>query len=170
ERIANKEDGSVVAGHIPVAFFGVELEREAAGIALGVSGTFFAADSGEAEEGGSLLADGAEEFCGGEFGDFGSGANEVAVSAGALGVDNAFGDAFAVEVSHFFEEQEIFEYDGTARSYGERVLVVADGTARIGSHMLTHGLQQTLRPDGFFVLRHFSSKDEPQRGAATSAG
>ena len=50
QRIAEEEHGRVVADHVPVAFFGVELQGEAARIALGVGRALFAADGGEAQE------------------------------------------------------------------------------------------------------------------------
>src|SRR6266404_4532221 len=114
--IADEEDGRIVAGHVPVAFFGVELEGEAAGVALGVGGAFFAADGGEANERGSFFADGVEKLGYRVFGHVGIGADEVAVGAGAFCVDYAFGDALAIKMGHFLEEQEIFENHGAAGS------------------------------------------------------
>jgi hypothetical protein len=49
--IADEEDGRVVADEIPVALVGVELDGEAAHVALGVGGAALAGDGGEAEEG-----------------------------------------------------------------------------------------------------------------------
>src|SRR5712672_3089702 len=132
--IANEEDGRVIAGHVPVAFFGVELEGKAAGVALGVGGTFFAADSGEADEGGSFLADRVEEFRGSVLGHVGVAADEIAMGAGALGVDDALGNTLAIKVGHFFEEQEIFKDDRAAGAYGQGILVVAYRTACVRGH------------------------------------
>jgi hypothetical protein len=42
--IANEKHRRVVAGHVPIALFRVELQRKAAGIALRVRRTLFAAD------------------------------------------------------------------------------------------------------------------------------
>src|SRR5882762_9053412 len=91
--IANEEDGRVIAGHVPVAFFGVELEGKAAGVALGVSGTFFAAYGVEADEGGSFLADRVKNFGGVVWGKRGFGTGKIPVGAGAFGVDYARGIA-----------------------------------------------------------------------------
>ncbi len=58
----------------------------------------------------------------------------MTISAGALGVHDALGNALAVEVRHFLKEQKIFKYDGAARAHGEGVLVVADGTPGVCGH------------------------------------
>src|SRR5699024_12538694 len=55
-RIADEEHRSVVAHHVEVALFGVELQRESAHIAPGVGRTEFTGDSGEASEHRGLLA------------------------------------------------------------------------------------------------------------------
>src|SRR5882672_2241974 len=44
QRIANEKHRGVVADHVPVAFFGVELERKTPGVAFGVGGALLAAD------------------------------------------------------------------------------------------------------------------------------
>ena len=43
QRIADKEDRSVVANHVPVAFFGVKLQRETARIAGRIGRALFPA-------------------------------------------------------------------------------------------------------------------------------
>jgi hypothetical protein len=55
--IANKENRSVVAHHVPVAFFGVELNGETPDIALGVGGSPFSGYGREAQEALGFLAD-----------------------------------------------------------------------------------------------------------------
>ncbi|MNC56227.1 hypothetical protein D3C75_1058090 [compost metagenome] len=62
-----------------------------------------------------------------------------AVGAGALGVDDALGDAFAVEVGKFFNEPEIFQQGGTARAGRQGVVVVRYWGARGGSQRLLVG-------------------------------
>ena len=44
QRVAKVENGRIVAHQIPVAFFGIKLDRETANIALGVSGAAFSGD------------------------------------------------------------------------------------------------------------------------------
>ncbi len=56
ERVADEEDRSVVPDHVVVALFGVELDGEAAGVALRIRRAPLAADGGEADEDLGLLA------------------------------------------------------------------------------------------------------------------
>lgn len=60
QRIAEKEDGRVVADDVPVSLLGVELDREAANVALGVSRTALSGNGGEADEYRGFLADRSE--------------------------------------------------------------------------------------------------------------
>ena len=59
--VSDEEDWGVVAGHVPVAFLGVELAGETSGISLGVGGTLLASDGRETQEHGGSLADGVKE-------------------------------------------------------------------------------------------------------------
>ena len=61
-RVADEEDGGVVADDVPVAFCSVDFQGEAARIALGVRSAFFAGDGREAEEGFGFSADFREYF------------------------------------------------------------------------------------------------------------
>ena len=57
QRVAEEEHRRVVADHVPVAFLGVELQREAADVALGVGRAALAGDGGEAGEHLASVAD-----------------------------------------------------------------------------------------------------------------
>jgi hypothetical protein len=57
QRVAQEEHRRVVADQIPVAFLGVELDGEAADVALGVGRAALAGHRGEAGEQLGLLAD-----------------------------------------------------------------------------------------------------------------
>ncbi|MNP01759.1 hypothetical protein D3C76_935860 [compost metagenome] len=57
EWVANEEYRRVVANNVPVAFFGIELQREATRITFGVCRTALTTDSGESQEGWRLLTD-----------------------------------------------------------------------------------------------------------------
>lgn len=61
-RIADKEDGSVVANHVPVALLSVEFYGKTARIASSVSTAFLTTDGGETDENRSLLANVAQEL------------------------------------------------------------------------------------------------------------
>ena len=106
ERIADEEDGRVVARHVVVALLRVELDGEAAGVALGVGRPLLAADGAEADEDVRPLADLAEKGGARVLRDV-LGHLEVAVRAGALGVHDALGDALAVEVPELLEQVHV---------------------------------------------------------------
>src|SRR6202035_3209827 len=68
ERVAEEEHRRVVADNVPIAFFGVELQRSAAYVALRVRGAALTGNGGEAHEHWRLLADRAEDLLFGEAG------------------------------------------------------------------------------------------------------
>jgi hypothetical protein len=155
QRILDEENGGIVADHVPVAFLGVELEGESAGITLGVSGTLFSAHGGEAQEGWSVLADLREELGRGVFGHVRVVADEMTVRAGTFGVDDALGDALTIEVGHFLEQKEIFEHNRAARAHGQRVLVVADRASSVGGHLFLvfrHNFSFLVLDDGLVLV------------------
>jgi len=59
--IADEEHRRVIADHIPVAFVSVELESEAAHIALGIRRTTLTSDRGEAQQAFGFRSDFAKE-------------------------------------------------------------------------------------------------------------
>ena len=104
--VPDEEDGRVVAGHVPVALLGVELDGEASGVSFRVSRALLASNSGESGEDGRPFAYGLERFGLGPLGAVGS-ALEVAVCAGPFCVDHTFGDPFSVEMGELVNEVEI---------------------------------------------------------------
>jgi hypothetical protein len=56
-RVSYKEHRRVVADHVPVAFFGVELNGESSWVSFGIGAALFSAYSGEPYENRSLLSD-----------------------------------------------------------------------------------------------------------------
>lgn len=120
----------IVADQIPIAVDGFELDGEAARIACGFR-RFLAADhSGEADEHGrldpglcqhlrtrvlgrGLLADFSVRF-------------EIAMSTGAAGMHDAFGNALAIEMRDLFDELIILERRRAALADGAQTLVVGD--------------------------------------------
>jgi hypothetical protein len=129
--VAQEEHGRVVAHQVPVAFLGVELEREAADVALGIGRAAFAGHGGEAGEHLGLLAHGTEEPGAGEPGDVVRD-GEGAEGAGALGVHAALGNDLAVQVGQLLEQPHILHQHRAARAGGEAVLVVDHGGAEGG--------------------------------------
>ena len=127
----DEEDGNVVADDIPVAVLGVHFDGEAAHIAGGIGGAAEACDGREAHEDRGLHARILKHVGDGEIGqrfvDL-----EVAVGGGAARVNDAFGNAFVVEVLEFFAQNEVFEKGRAALPGAERVLVGADRLTDVG--------------------------------------
>ena len=66
-RVAQEEHGRVVADHIPVAFFGIELQRKAADVAFCIGCAALACHGGETGKHLGFFADFAEDFGAGVF-------------------------------------------------------------------------------------------------------
>ena len=103
DRVADEEDRQVVADQIPVAVLGVELHREAARIARRLRRVAAADHGREADGERRLLARLLEQLGAGVLGgrlvaDL-AGRLELAVADEAARVDDALGDALAVEVA-----------------------------------------------------------------------
>ena len=154
ERVAQEEDRRVVADEVPVSFLGVELDREAADVALGVGCAALAGHGGEAHEEVGLLADRREDLGLGVPGDV-VGDREGAVGARALGVHAALGNHLAIEVGELLQEPDVLQQRRPARTGGHDVLVVGDGRARIGGQLLLfHKFLPLLTPCSFGALAH----------------
>src|SRR5580704_9554346 len=91
--ILNKEDRNVIADEVPVAFVGIELDREAAHIARGVGRTAFARHGGKAHEYRCALA-GLGEQRGARNRGLRFETLEVSMSRGASRMNDALGNAF----------------------------------------------------------------------------
>ena len=115
ERVAQEEHRRVVAHQVPVALLGVELDREAADVALGVGRAALAGHGREAHEQVGLLADLREDLRLGVLRDV-VGDGEGAERAGALGVHAALGDDLAVEVRELLEEPDVLQQHRAARA------------------------------------------------------
>ncbi len=135
ERIAQKEDGGVVAHQIPIAFFRVELDGEAADVALGVGRAALAGDGGEARKERSLLAH-ARKQLGARVPRDVVRHREGAVSAGALRVHAALGDDLTIEVRELLQQPNVLEQRRAARSGRHRILIVDDGRSRSSRQLL----------------------------------
>jgi hypothetical protein len=92
----DKEDGDVVADDIPVAFFGIELGREASHITHGIGTALAALDSREPHKHRRAARGIRQDLSIGHvFGAFFEA--EGPEGAGTTGVDDSFGDALMVE-------------------------------------------------------------------------
>lgn len=151
-RVTQEEHRRVVADQVPVAFFGVELQGEAADVTLGVGGATLAGHRGEAGEHLGLLADLLEQLGAGVPGDV-VGDGEGTERARALGVHAALGNDLAVEVGQLFQQPHVFHQQRAARASGPAVLVVHHRCAEGRGHrrdrivavlLLRRGAQFTL--------------------------
>ena len=147
--ISDEEHGRVVAHEVPVALIGVELECEPAHITLGIGRPALAGDGRETQEAFGLLADFGKERGLGVLGDV-VGDREGAVRAAALGVDDALGDAFAVEVLHLLEELGVLHEQRALGACGQRLLT-PERCALSSGHVWAFG---------FVFVRHASLRDE----------
>ena len=112
--VADEEDRCVVADQVVVAVLGIELDREAARVAHRVGRAQLAGDGGEADEQRRAPA-GLEQGGLGVLADV-LGDLEEPVRAGALGVDDALGDALAVEVLDLLDEVVVVQNGRAAGS------------------------------------------------------
>ena len=132
-RIADEEDLQVVADQIPVAILGVHLDGEATRVAQ-VLGRVAAVDHRrEADEERRPLALLLEQLGAGVVADRlvadRAVGLEVAVGAGAAGVDDPLGDALAVEVGDLLQEVVVLQDRRAALANRAVVLVVVDRVA-----------------------------------------
>ncbi len=138
DRVLDEEHRGIVADQVPVAFLGIEAQREATRVTLGVGAAFLAADGREAQEYRGGLADFREQLRLG-VGTQVMGDGKAAVGAGALGMDHALGSALAVEVLQLFDQVEVLQQQRAARAGAEGILVVGDrNTGSGGETGLAH--------------------------------
>lgn len=97
-RVSDEEYGGVVTNHIPIAFFGVELDSETTRISLGISGSLLSSDGGESKENRSALADGIEELSLAELSHV-IGGFEISPSTSSLSMDDSLRNSFSIEMS-----------------------------------------------------------------------
>ena len=152
QRIAQEEDRGVVAHEVPVAGIGVELDGEAADVALGIRRAAFSGHGREAHEARGLLADLGEDRRPGVFRDVVH-HGEGSEGSRSFGVHAPLGDDFAVEVGEFFEEPRVLQGYGAALSGCLNVLVVGDGPAVFGCQFLFVHMAFVFGCDGFPVCK-----------------
>ena len=113
ERIADKEHRRVIADDVPVALLGVELDREAAHVALGIGRAALARHRRESHEKRRFLADLREHLRLRVARDIVRDLQR-AECARTFCVDTAFRNHFAIEVSEFFEQPDVLQNNRTA--------------------------------------------------------
>ena len=129
-RVLDEEHRDVVADEVPVAFVGVELDREAAHVARGIGRAALAGNGGEADEHRRALAGLGEDRRARQLRQR-LVAFEIAVRARSARMHDALGNALVIEVRDLLAQDEIFEQRRTAQTRLERILVVRDRHARL---------------------------------------
>ena len=132
--VLDEEHRDIVADDVPVAFLGIELDREAAHVARQVHRALAAGDGGETDEGGRLLA-GALEDVRARVARQRFVSLKETVRAIAAGMHHALRDALMVEVEDLFAEVEVLEQRRAAKAHLKRIEIVRDRPAlRSGHH------------------------------------
>ncbi|OPY82964.1 MAG: hypothetical protein A4E70_00433 [Syntrophus sp. PtaU1.Bin005] len=131
ERVAEEENGRVVAHQVPVAFLGVEFKRKTANVPLGVGSASLSSHRGKACKHLRFFADLGKYFCLRVLGDV-MGDGEGSVGAGALGVHPPFGNHLPIEMRHFFQVPDVLQKLWPSRPGGHNVVVVDNGGAGPG--------------------------------------
>ena len=129
QRVAHKEYWRVVADEIPIAFLGIEAQRKAAHVALGVGRTTLARHGREAQESFGLFAR-LQHLGLGVLRDVMSDGQRP-VGAGALGVLATFGNALAVLVGKLLQQMKVLHQDRPHWPRGNGILVVCDRHAAV---------------------------------------
>lgn len=124
--IPQEEDWCIVCNHVPVSFFGSELDGEASRVTSAVVRTRLATDGRESDSDRALLAFLGEEISLRQFWD-GVCALKEAVSTTALGVDNTFWDSFSVEMREEIDEMKVLKKKRTVLAYALCLVWVRHG-------------------------------------------
>ena len=142
QRVTDEEDRGVVAGEVPVALGGVELDGETTGVTHRVRRPLGAGDGGEANENLGLLTGHREHVHPGPASHLGVGDRERAIRPGTHGVHDPLGDALPVEPGELLDEMLIGK-QYRARGPGRLgVLVVGNRSTRLGGQgeaLVRHG-------------------------------
>ena len=113
-RIADEKDRRVVSHHVPVAFFGVELQCKSADIALRIGGTLSPATVEKRGEHIGLLAHFGKDIGLGVLGNI-MGDGEGAMCPPAFGMDHTFGNPFPVLMGQLLEQLVVLHQKRAAR-------------------------------------------------------
>ena len=138
-RVLDEEDRDVVADKVPVAFAGIELDREPAHVAGRVLGPFRPRHGREPGKDRHFRALVLEQRGAGQLGDR-LGAFERAMRPGAPGMDDPFGDPLVVKVEDLFAQHKVFQKRRPPRPRLQRVLVVRHRNAVVRGQHLTAAL------------------------------
>src|SRR5674476_364898 len=130
--VLNEENRNVVADQVPVAFLGVKLDCKSAYVTRCVDRTRTACDGRYASKQRRLLAYLGEYPGAGVLLQRG-GQLEEAMYARRACVHDTLGNALVIEMGDFLAQDEILQQRRAARVRPERVLIVRDREALVGS-------------------------------------
>ena len=133
-RIANEEDGGVVAHQIPVAFFGIKLNGKATHITLTIGGTFFSSNRRETQKHFCLLADFREKLRFGVF-RYGTSDGKRSIRTRTFGMNDSFWNPLSVELLHLLHKLHILHQQGATRASGQGILVISNWATRGGGQL-----------------------------------
>src|ERR1700733_9555621 len=150
QRVAKEEHRRIVAYHVPIALFGVELQGETADVALSIRSAALAGDRGKTREQWRLLADFGEDFRFGMATDV-MRDSEGPMRTGTFGVHAPLGNHFAVKVCEFFDQPDVLQQGRAARAGGLDVEIVADRRTRRMSQVLRGEILFHSAAPRFFV-------------------
>ncbi|OQB99613.1 MAG: hypothetical protein BWX80_03632 [Candidatus Hydrogenedentes bacterium ADurb.Bin101] len=147
QRVAQEENGRIVADQVPVAFFRVEFRGETANITFRISGAPFARHGGKSGKSLRFLADFGKNLCPGIACNI-VGHGKSAEGAGTFGVHAPFRDDLPVEVGEFFEEPDVLQQLRAPWSCRQHVLIVGHRCAPVccqsGFLGIVHGTPPVL--------------------------
>src|SRR5258708_27992638 len=103
QRITDKEDRRVVAHHVPITFFGVELYGKAAWVSFRIGRAFLPAQRGEADKYRGTFTNIREEPGTGVLWHALVCTNKTSIGSGPFGMNHTLRDPFTVEVGHLFK-------------------------------------------------------------------
>ena len=106
ERIADKKDREAQADYVIVSFGGVKFDGKASRVTISIRRAFGADDCREADEKACGYVWIAQKCGAGVFGHTPVGAEGTEGTA-SFGVDDAFRDAFPIEMCHFFDKLHV---------------------------------------------------------------
>ena len=161
DRVLDEEDRHVVADEIPVAFVGVELDREPAYVARGVGRPAGAGDRREPDED-RRAPPGSRRKPAVVTSERVARKLEVAMRRGAARMDDPLRDPLVVEVGDLLAEVEVLEQRGAPLPGAQRVVGVVDPNSLIGSQV------GSGRPAVLFQLRLLVVLVRPPIGGVTT--
>jgi hypothetical protein len=133
DRVLDEEDRDVVADEVPVAFVGVELDREAAHVARRVHRAGAARDGGEADENRASLA---LLWNSGPVSSGSLSSLEERRARRAARVHDPLRNSLVIEVEDLLAQDEVFEQRRAAVAGAQGILVVSDGVTVVGRQLV----------------------------------